>query len=66
MAVSGNDNFLINRSIHSGVDSRVKAYLDIQRTHNQEVPGKVAGGGNRVIRTEAATIVAAQPDDIPE
>jgi hypothetical protein len=30
MAVSGNDNFLINRSIHSGVDSRVKRYLDIQ------------------------------------
>ena len=65
MAVSGNDNFLINRSIHSGVDSRVKRYLDIQRTHNQEVPGKVAGGGNRVIRPEAAAIVAAQPHDIP-
>lgn len=66
MAVSGNDNFLINRSIHSGVDSRVKRYLDIQRTHNQEMPGKVTRGGYRVIRPEAAAIVAAQPDDIPD
>ena len=66
MALSGNDNFLINRSIHSGVDSRVKAYLDIQRTHNQEVPRKVTGGGNRVISPETTAIVAAQPDDIAD